>query len=87
MAEVGLPDLEIQFWVGLFAPTGTPQSVVKKLEAEMIRIAALPEIANRMASIQVSPVGSSGEDFAKVLAADLARWSAVAKAADIKPND
>jgi tripartite-type tricarboxylate transporter receptor subunit TctC len=87
MAEVGLPDLEIQFWVGLFAPTGTPQPVVKKLEAEIIRIAALPEIANRMVSIQVRPVGSSGEDFAKVLAADLARWSAVAKAADIKPND
>ena len=87
MAEVGLPELEVQFWVGLFAPTGTPQPIVKKLEAELIRIAGLPEIAKRMTSIQVSPVGSSGEEFAKVLAADLARWSAVAKAADIKPND
>jgi tripartite-type tricarboxylate transporter receptor subunit TctC len=87
MAEVGLPDLEIQYWVGLFAPTGTPPPVVKKLEAEMIRIAALPEVAHRMGSIQVSPVGSSSEDFTKVLAADLARWSAVARTAGIKPND
>ncbi len=87
MAEVGFPDLEFQFWVGLFAPTGTPQPVVKKLETEFVRIAALPEIANRMVSIQVSPVGSSGEDFAKVLTTDLARWSAVGKAANIKPND
>ena len=87
MAEIGLPDLEVQYWVGLFAPAGTPQPVVRKLEAEMMRIATLPEIANRMVSIQVSPVGSSSEDFAKVLASDLARWSAVAKTADIKPND
>jgi tripartite-type tricarboxylate transporter receptor subunit TctC len=87
MAEIGLPDLEVQYWVGLFAPAGTPQPVLRKLEAEMMRIATLPEIANRMVSIQVSPVGSSSEDFAKVLASDLARWSAVAKTADIKPND
>jgi tripartite-type tricarboxylate transporter receptor subunit TctC len=87
MAEVGLPDVEFQFWVGLFAPAGTPQSVVKKLEAEIIRVAALPEIAKRMASIQVTPVGSSGEDLATALATDLARWSAVGKAANIKPNE
>ena len=87
MAEVGMPELEIQYWVGLFAPAGTPQSIVKRLEAEMIRIAGLPEIADRMASMQVSPVGSSSEEFARILAADLARWSAVAKAADIKPTD
>jgi len=87
MAEVGLPEVEFQFWVGLFAPAGTPSTVVKKLEAEIIRIVALPEIANRMVSIQVSPVGGSSEDLAKALATDLARWSAVAKDADIKPND
>jgi tripartite-type tricarboxylate transporter receptor subunit TctC len=87
MAEVGLPELSIQYWVGLFAPAGTPQPVAKALESELIRIVGLPEIASRMASIQVSPVGSSSEEFARVLAADLARWSAVAKSADIKPND
>ena len=87
MAEVGLPDLQIQYWVGLFAPTGTPPPIVKKLEAEMMRIAALPEIASRTVSIQVSPVGSSGEEFANVLAADLTPWSAVARTAGIKPNE
>jgi tripartite-type tricarboxylate transporter receptor subunit TctC len=87
MAEAGLPELEIQFWVGLFAPAGTPQPIVKKLEAEMVRVAGLPEIAQRMASMQVIPAGGSGEEFAQALAADLARWSAVAKAADIKPKD
>jgi tripartite-type tricarboxylate transporter receptor subunit TctC len=87
MAEAGLPELEIQYWVGLFAPAGTPQPIVKRLEEEANRIVGLPEIAKRMTSMQVSPAGTSVEEFAKILAADLARWSAVAKAADIKPSD
>jgi tripartite-type tricarboxylate transporter receptor subunit TctC len=87
MAEIGLPDLEIQYWAGLFAPAGTPPDVVKKLEAEVQRIVSLPDVAERMTSIQVHPAGSTSEEFAKILASDLSRWSAVAKAANIKPNE
>ena len=87
MAEAGLPELEIRFWVGLFAPAGTPQPVVKKLEAELIRVASLPEIAVRMASMQVSPAAGGAAELANALTADLARWKAVAKAADIKAVD
>jgi tripartite-type tricarboxylate transporter receptor subunit TctC len=87
MAEVGLPELDIQYWVGLFAPAGTPAPVVKKLETELLRIVGLPDIARRMTSIQVSPAGTSGEEFGRLLAADLLRWSEVAKAAGIRPND
>jgi tripartite-type tricarboxylate transporter receptor subunit TctC len=87
MAEVGLPELEVQFWIGLFAPAGTPQPIVKKLESELKRIVGLPDMARRMTSMQVTPAGSGSEEFARILAADIARWSAVAKAADIRPND
>lgn len=87
MAEAGVPDMEIQFWAGIFAPAGTPLAIVKKLEAEINRIVKLADIRDRMAGIRVNPVGSTSEEFSKTLAADLARWSALAKAANIKAND
>jgi tripartite-type tricarboxylate transporter receptor subunit TctC len=87
MAEAGLPDLEIRFWVGLFAPAGTPPAIVKKLEVELGRIMRLPEMAERMTALQVSPVGGSSEEMGRTFASDLVRWSAVAKTANIKPND
>ncbi len=87
MAEIGMPQLEFQFWAGLFAPTGTPAPIVKKLEAEINRIVRLPDVSQRMTEIQVNPAGTTSEESSRILATDLARWSAVAKAANIKPND
>lgn len=85
MAEVGFPDLEFQYWGGLLAPAGTPPEVVKKLEGEIERIVRLPDIRNRMTAISVTPAGSTSAEFAQVIATDLARWRAVAKASNIKP--
>ena len=87
MAEVGLPDLEIEYWAGIFAPAETPRPIVKKLEAEINRIVKLADVSARMSGIHVNPAASTAEEFARTLAADLARWSAVAKAAGIKAND
>lgn len=87
MAEAGLPDMEIQYWGGLLAPAGTPPAIVNKLSAEIQRIVRLPELHDRMSAISVTPAGSTAEEFAKILASDIARWSAVAKASNIKPVD
>jgi tripartite-type tricarboxylate transporter receptor subunit TctC len=87
MAEAGVPDMEIQYWAGIFAPAGTPLGIVKKLEAEINRIVKLADVSERMAGIHVNPAGSTSEEFSKTLADDLVRWSAVAKAAHIKAND
>jgi tripartite-type tricarboxylate transporter receptor subunit TctC len=87
MAEAGLPDLEFQFWAGIFAPAGTPRPIVKKLEAELNRIVSLADVSTRMAGLHVSPRGGTSEELAETLAADLARWGAVARAANIKLID
>ncbi|MEO8134506.1 MAG: tripartite tricarboxylate transporter substrate-binding protein [Betaproteobacteria bacterium] len=87
MAELGFPDLEIQYWAGVFAPAGTPQPIVRKLERELQRVVGLAEVGERMKSIQVSPAPSGSEDFARIFAADLARWAAVARTANIKPAE
>jgi tripartite-type tricarboxylate transporter receptor subunit TctC len=77
-------DVDAVLWSGIFAPKATPPAVVKKLEGELMRIARLPDVVARLKLIGVDPVGSSSEEFAKVLAADIARWGAVARAANIR---
>ncbi len=86
MAEAGIADLEIVLWSGLLAPAGTPPAIVKKLQEEVARVVRLPEIRERLASMSVDAVGSTPEEFARVIAADIAKWTAVAKAANIKAD-
>jgi len=87
MAELGFPQLEFRYWAGLFAPAQTPMANVKRLESEVHRILKMPEVAAQMATSQVTATPASSEELAKLLAADLARWGAVAESAKIKTND
>ena len=87
MAEAGMPQLEMRYWAGIFAPAGTPAAVVQKLEAEINRVVKLPEVVAPMAAIQVTPAGSTSAEFSKLLADDIARWGGVAQKANIKPVD
>ena len=84
MAEAGVPDMAVVSWTGFLAPAGTPPAIVKKLEQEVTRIVSLPEIGDRLRALELDPVGSTAEEFQRVIATDLARWAAVAKAANIK---
>jgi tripartite-type tricarboxylate transporter receptor subunit TctC len=86
LAEAGIPDIEIVLWSGLLAPAGTPAAIVKKLRDEVARVLRLPEIRERLAGMAIDPVGNTSEEFARIIAADIAKWTAVAKAANIKAD-
>jgi tripartite-type tricarboxylate transporter receptor subunit TctC len=77
-------DVDAVLWSGIFVSKGTPPAIVKKLEGELMRIAALPDVIARLKPLGIGTVGNSSDAFAKILAADIARWGAVAKAANIK---
>lgn len=77
-------DVEAVLWSGIFAPKGTPPAVVKKLEGEFMRIAKTPDVIARLKPLGIDTIGNSSEEFAKILAADIARWGAVAKDANIR---
>src|SRR4051812_3725785 len=77
-------DVDAVLWSGIFVPKGTPPGIVKKLEGEFMRIATLPDVKARLKPLGIDTVGNSSEAFAKILADDIARWGAVAKAANIK---
>ena len=68
----------------MFAPRATPPAIVRKLEGEFIRIAQLPDVTARLKPLGVQTVGNSSEEFSRIFAADILRWGAVAKAANIR---
>jgi tripartite-type tricarboxylate transporter receptor subunit TctC len=83
MKEAGA-DVDAVLWSGIFAPRQTPPAVVRKLEGELMRIARLPDVVARLKPLGISPVGNSSAEFAQILASDIARWSVVAKAGNIR---
>jgi tripartite-type tricarboxylate transporter receptor subunit TctC len=84
MAEVGLPDVNIGLWSGVFTLANTPPAVVKKLEAELRRALADPGVRSKLKAMAVNPGGGSGEEFTKLINADIKASSDVVKAANLK---
>jgi tripartite-type tricarboxylate transporter receptor subunit TctC len=83
MKEAGA-DVEAVLWSGIFVPAATPPEIVRKLEAEFIRIARMPDVVSRLKLLNIDSVGNSAEEFSRTIAADLERWKAVARAGNIK---
>ena len=83
LKEQGI-DVAVNFWSGLLAPAGTPAPIVKRLQEEVARIMALPDVQDRMAKLDIRPVGGTSADFAKTIAQEIQLWSQVAKDNNIK---
>jgi tripartite-type tricarboxylate transporter receptor subunit TctC len=83
MAEAGFPAFEVSSWQGLLAPAATPPAIVAKLQREIARILALPEVRQRLAAVAAEPVGSTPAQFRAYIESEIARWSAVARRAGL----
>ena len=81
--EAGYPLANLSGWGGFFVPAGTPAPITARLSAEIQRIVALPEVAQRIRSMEYEPVGSSSEAFARFIEKDAAQWAAVVKKGSI----
>lgn len=79
VAQSGLPAFDVFGWNGLLAPAGTPPEIVIKLQREVADALRLPEVVERIAAFGFEPIGSTPEEFAEFIAADIARWAKVAK--------
>ena len=84
VAEAAVAGFESVSWGGVMAPGGTPAAVVNKLNAEIVRILRVPDMQERLEALGAEVVGSSPAEFAAYLSAEIARWSKVAKAANVK---
>ncbi len=83
MKEAGA-DVDAVLWSGIFVPKNTPPAIVRKLERELMRIARLPDVIARLKPLGIDSVGNSSDEFARIVASDIARWTEVAKAGNIK---
>lgn len=83
MKEAGA-DVDAVLWSGIFAPRQTPPAIVSKLEGELMRIVRLPDVVARLKPLGIRPVGNTSAEFAQILTSDIARWSEVARAGNIR---
>ncbi len=86
MAEAGLKGYETSTWGGVLAPAGTPKDVVDKLNAEMNKALAAPDVRQRMLDAGIEPAGGTPQQFAGFIQSEMAKWGKVAKTAGIQPE-
>jgi tripartite-type tricarboxylate transporter receptor subunit TctC len=86
MAEAGFPGVEVGPGVGLVAPAGTPPDVIGTLHRATAEIIATPGYRDRMTAIGVDTVGTTPQEYARVIREEYAKWGKVVAAAGIKPE-
>jgi len=84
LAELGYPNVEAELWYGMLAPAGTPHDIVVRVNADMTKALALPEVRSALAAQGMEVAPSSPEDMAALMRRDAARWASVVKQAGIK---
>jgi len=86
MAEAGFPGVEVGSGVGLVAPAGTPPDVLDTLHRATADIVATPGFKARMAAIGVDTVGTTPQEYARIIREEYVKWGRVVQAAGIKPE-
>lgn len=86
LAEAGYPDLEFRIWMGLMAPAGTPEPVLKALEAGIAEAMRDPALRASLTAQGWDIVGSGAREFAAFLDKELPKLGATAKAAGVKAD-
>lgn len=78
-AESGMPWFDVQTWYGTLAPAGTPQNIIRYLNAEFVRIVDAPEMRQQLEGMGAEPLTSSPEEFADFIRLEAQRWAKVVK--------
>jgi tripartite-type tricarboxylate transporter receptor subunit TctC len=82
--EAGFPRLEARSWFGVFAPAATPQPIIARLNGEIVKAIASPDLSKKLLDLGNTPVSSTPEQLAALLKEDLTRWTPILKASGIK---
>jgi tripartite-type tricarboxylate transporter receptor subunit TctC len=85
-AELGYPKVEVLNWQGLIVPKGTPKAIIDKLNAAANEALKDPQLRELMLSQGNEIGGGSPAEFAALIKSEAAKWSAVVKIANIKPE-
>jgi tripartite-type tricarboxylate transporter receptor subunit TctC len=84
VAESGLPGYEFSSWYGLTVPARTPRPIIDRLNAEVVRALNDPEFRQQLMRDGSEPLGTTPEEFAAFLSAEMKRWAAVVKSSGMR---
>jgi tripartite-type tricarboxylate transporter receptor subunit TctC len=79
-----LPGYEIYSWNALFAPAGTPQSIIRRLHGAALAAVKDPEVATRLKELSVTAVGSTPEELATYLKTELTKWAPIIQTSGVQ---
>ncbi|MBI4189496.1 MAG: tripartite tricarboxylate transporter substrate binding protein [Betaproteobacteria bacterium] len=84
--EAGYPDLTVTSWYGVAVPVNTPNDIVAKLNAGILRALKLPDVITRLKSVGLEPGGNSSEEFTAYVKSEYERWGKVVKESGVAPE-
>jgi tripartite-type tricarboxylate transporter receptor subunit TctC len=86
VAELGFPGFDAVSWYPIFAPAGTPRPLIQKINADVNRILAKPDVRERFLKVGMIPFIGTPEALRDYLQTDVQRWSRIIVDLDIKPE-
>ena len=84
MQELGVPDLDVSSWNGIYAPAKTPPEALAKLRAVMAEVLAEPDIAKRFTDLGLTVRPTPAPELHAKMKSEIARWTRVIEAAGIE---
>ena len=81
-----LPGLEFNNWTSMFVRAGTPKPIVDKLNAEVVRILAMPDVQEKLRGLGAEPQPSTSDEMAAILRKDAERWGKIIKSTGMKAD-
>ena len=84
--EAGVEGLEVDIWYGILAPSATPAPIINRLNTEINKALASPDLRDKLVGVGVQPLGNSPEQFGKFIRSEAVRFAKVIKDAGIKPE-
>jgi tripartite-type tricarboxylate transporter receptor subunit TctC len=85
-AEAGIENFEVMSWYGIFAPAKTPSDIIARLNAEWVKIAAMPDTSEKAQKFGFDSTSSTPEQFTQFIKTETVRWTKVIKDANISAN-
>jgi tripartite-type tricarboxylate transporter receptor subunit TctC len=84
VAEAGIPGFAVDNWCGVFATGGTPAGIVARVNAELVKVLALPDVKKLLLENGLDAVSNTPEQFAAYIRTETKKWAAVVKDANVK---